>query len=63
VNLPTGCFCTSGPTPTPYIPIIDLLEEIESKGLPMATNDGDDTSINCSSGTKGNVIVEIGLST
>ena len=28
----------------------------------MATKDGEDTSVNCSSGTKGNVIVEIILS-
>ena len=35
VNLPAGCFCTSGPTPTPYVPIIDLLGELESRGKPV----------------------------
>ena len=29
----------------------------------MATNDGEASSINCSSGTEGNVIFEISLST
>ena len=33
VNLPTGCFCSSGPTPTPYLPLTDLLALVAKKGV------------------------------
>ena len=33
VNLPSGCFCTSGPSPTPYLPLTDLLALIAKKGV------------------------------
>ena len=52
VNLPTGCFCTSGPTPTPYVPLVDVLEEISSKGTPVV-DVKNDKSIDCSSSQKG----------
>jgi hypothetical protein len=39
VNLPAGCFCTSGLTPTPYLPLTDLLDAIETKGEgPVSSN-------------------------
>jgi len=33
VNLPTGCFCSSGPSPTPYLPLTDLLALVAKKGV------------------------------
>jgi hypothetical protein len=39
VNLPAGCFCTSGATPTPFLPLTDLLDAVETKGdAPVTTN-------------------------
>ena len=33
VNLPSGCFCTNGPTPSPYLPLTDLLSLVAKKGV------------------------------
>ena len=33
VNLPSGCFCSSGPTPSPYLPLTDLLSLVAKKGV------------------------------
>lgn len=33
VNLPSGCFCSSGPSPTPYLPLTDLLALLAKKGV------------------------------
>ena len=52
VNLPTGCFCTSGPTPTPYIPLVDILGEIATNGKPVV-GDKNETMLDCSTGIKG----------
>ena len=52
VNLPTGCFCTSGPTPTPYIPLVDILEEIATKAITVG-NEGNETTLNCSNDSPG----------
>ena len=52
VNLPTGCFCTSGPTPTPYIPLVDILEEISSKAIPVDDVKSQKT-MDCSTNQKG----------
>ena len=53
VNLPTQCFCTSGPTPTPYIPLADVLEEISVKSIPVI-NETNETTMDCSTGSAGN---------
>ena len=52
VNLPAGCFCTSGPTPTPYIPLVDVLEELSSKATPVR-DAKDEPIMDCSSNSKG----------
>ena len=33
VNLPSGCFCASSPSPTPYLPLTDLLALVAKKGV------------------------------
>ena len=33
VNLPSGCFCSSGPIPSPYLPLTDLLSLVAKKGV------------------------------
>ena len=33
VNLPSGCFCSSGPSPSPYLPLTDLLSLVAKKGV------------------------------
>ena len=33
MNLPSGCFCSSGPIPSPYLPLTDLLSLVAKKGV------------------------------
>ena len=54
VNLPTGCFCTSGPTPTPYIPLVDILEEIATKANTVV-HERNETFLNCSTDSSGKI--------